>query len=124
MAAFTCEYSVPASFRDLYDLNDELSLEAFHGWLGKRISNLLSEKYGLLALDLIPQHEIWRDDLGLISDCDFEDLDDGALLITFSREPCSKWGILHDEDLTRHADGTLEVNFEQARTRAAQNIQV
>ncbi|MFZ6862797.1 hypothetical protein ACO0K7_09190 [Undibacterium sp. Ji67W] len=93
LVAMTCEYIVGARYRDLYDLYDEQSLDAFHGWLGKRISDALLQKYGRCALDAIPYSEIWLDDLGLIADCDFEDLPDGSMRVTFSRVTCQQSAI-------------------------------
>jgi len=85
METFSCEYVVPHTFRNHYDLDDTESLDAFHAWLGRRLSDALLKKYGRRVLDAIPQQELWLDDLGLVADCDFKDLPDGAMQVTFSR---------------------------------------
>jgi hypothetical protein len=107
MDALTCEYIVHPAFRDHYNFNDTDSLDAFHGWLGKRISDELLKKYGRRALDSIPQREIWLDDLGLVADCDFEDLADGSMRVTFSRVPYPQSGIRCDEGYVRLHSSTL-----------------
>lgn len=101
MDALTCEYIVHHAHRDHYDFNNIASLDAFHGWLGKRISDELLKKYGRRALDAIPMQEIWLDDLGLIADCDFKDLADGSMHVTFSRMPYPQLGIRSDEGYVR-----------------------
>ena len=118
MAILTAEYLVPARFRDHYDLYDEMSLNAFHFFIAKRISDELDRKYGWRAtMYIIPQHEIWEEDFGLIADCDFEELPDGSLLVTFSREPYPPWGMLREEDYLWYPDGSLLPLFDQARER-------
>ncbi len=85
METFNCEYVVPHTFRNHYDLDNPDSLDAFHAWLGRRVSDALLKKYGRRVLDAIPQQELWLDDLGLVADCDFKDLPGGSMLVTFSR---------------------------------------
>lgn len=112
MAALTCEYTIKPAYRNLYNLDDEDSLNAFHGWVGKRISDELVKKYGYHGLDVIPQHQTWDDDLGLISDCDFQELRDGSLLVTFSREPYPAWGGEPGRDFKVNSDGSLVMYFQ------------
>ena len=117
MAIRTCEYIVQATHRELYDLNDTDSLNAFHGWVGKRVSDSLIEKYGPPGLDVIPQDEIWEDDLGLVQDCDFLEQPDGSLLVTFSRESAPEWRSFTESDITRDPKIGISVDLNAVLAR-------
>ncbi len=87
MAAMTCEIVLNPKYREHYDLNDTDSLNAFHRWVGKSVTDALLKKYGKAGLSVIARHELFEDDLGLVSDCDFQELADGSIRVMFSREP-------------------------------------
>ncbi|AMP02102.1 hypothetical protein CAter282_4338 [Collimonas arenae] len=119
MGDMTCKYVVNSRYRDFYDLSDEHSLNAFHVWVAQRIAVVLEKKYGLRNFRILIWQNIKEDDIGLIADCDFDELDDGSLCVTFSRDPYPNWEILHDEDVIWWPDTGMEVNLQQALARAA-----
>jgi hypothetical protein len=84
--SYSCECRVPAAYKDLYDLDDEDSLNAFHNWIGITVSDALLAKYGPVALDVVVTSELFELDLGLLIDCDFQEQPDGSLKLIFERQ--------------------------------------